>query len=69
MEELLLMRRFEMEEIMTSGPSTESTSDTIVAVATLVAVVAVVGGSYYAVRRGLDRRIVRKIKEHLNKEQ
>lgn len=35
----------------------------------LVAGVAIFAGSWYAVRRGLDRRIARQIKKHLRKDE
>jgi hypothetical protein len=57
-----------MEEIVTSAGPTDDTSSKIASVAVIAATVALVGWSYYAVRRGLDRKIERKIEKHLSKE-
>jgi hypothetical protein len=56
--------------VPTSGENTSSSQDSnnAAAIALLVVGVTAVAGTYYVVRRGIDRRIVKKIKEHLNKE-
>lgn len=44
-------------------------SDNVACVAGLVAFAVVIGGTYYAVRRGIDRKVAQQLKKHLDKEQ
>lgn len=62
------------DTLMSSVPGTPenapATQGSNAAAAGLMVVgVAVMAGTYYAVRRGIDRRIVKKIKEHLDKKE
>jgi len=75
MEELLLMRSTEMSDtMMSSVPAMTENAQTAQGSNAEAAVLLVVGvsalaGTYYAVRRGIDRRIARQIKKHLKREE
>jgi hypothetical protein len=62
------MENMSLDSTPTSGESTTSLDSNAAAAVLMVVGVAAMAGTYYAVRRGIDRQIVRRMREHrLNK--